>query len=59
VGACAAPPPEKEKCDPGAAAKCDGSSIKYCAAGKTRSYPCKAVSFNRCVADGKGVRCAS
>jgi hypothetical protein len=61
VGACAAAPPsaDKDKCDPAAPAKCDGSSIKYCAEGKTRSYPCKAVSFNRCVSDAKGVRCAS
>ena len=60
VGACAMPAPEKgERCDPAAPARCDGATIKYCAAGKPRSFPCKAVSFNKCVADAKGVRCSS
>jgi hypothetical protein len=62
VGACAVAPSrerEKEKCDPNAPAKCDGAAIKYCVAGKARTYPCKAVSFNRCVSDAKGARCAS
>ncbi len=59
VGACAMPAPEKgEKCDPAAPARCEGSTLKYCAAGRPRSYPCKAVGFNRCVSDAKGARCA-
>lgn len=59
VGACTMPPSEKgDKCDPNAPARCDGATIKYCAAGRPRSFPCKAVSFSRCVADGKGARCA-
>jgi len=60
VGACTMPPPDKgDKCDPAAPARCDGASIKYCAAGRTRSYPCKATGFNRCVSDAKGARCGA
>ncbi len=69
VGACTMPPLDKgEKseprghdaaCDPAAAGRCEGAVLKYCAAGRARSYPCKAVGFNRCVSDVKGVRCAS
>ncbi len=60
VGVCTMPPPEKgAKCDLSAPARCEGATIKYCAAGRPRSYPCKAASFNRCVSDAKGVRCST
>ena len=69
VGACAAPAHDKndkndkndkrEACDGAAPARCEGATLKYCAAGRARSYPCKAVGFNRCVSDAKGARCAS
>jgi hypothetical protein len=60
VGACTMPAPKKgDECDPAAPARCEGATIKYCAAGRARSYPCKATGFNRCVTDGKGARCGA
>ncbi len=61
VGVCAAPAlaPGATACDPNAAAKCDGATIKYCFAGKPRSYFCKSLGFNKCVSDGKGARCVN
>jgi len=40
VGACVDPPPSSpgEKCDPKDPPRCDGASIKYCFAGRKRSY---------------------
>jgi hypothetical protein len=58
VGACVSSPPPSGACDPTAPPKCDGGNIKYCYAGKPRSYFCKALGFNKCDASGKGVRCA-
>jgi hypothetical protein len=59
VGACVAPPPPPPGgCDPSAAPKCDGANIKYCFAGKARSYFCKALGFNKCDGGKNGVRCA-
>jgi hypothetical protein len=57
VGACVAQPPESDKCDPKDPPKCDGATIKYCFAGKKRSYFCKSLGFNGCVKDGSSVHC--
>jgi hypothetical protein len=56
VGACVAPP-SPSGCDPSAKAKCDGASIDYCFAGKSRSYFCKALGFSRCDVGASGPRC--
>jgi hypothetical protein len=45
-------------CDPTDKARCDGGSIKYCYAGRPRSYFCKALGFNRCDSGKNGVRCS-
>jgi hypothetical protein len=58
VGACAASPTTGNACDQSAAGRCDGSSLKYCFAGRTRSYFCKSLGWNKCVADAKGARCS-
>ncbi|MGH7439468.1 MAG: hypothetical protein ACRENE_27585 [Polyangiaceae bacterium] len=60
VGACYAAPPAAGACDPAERGKCEGASVKYCHAGTPRTYPCKALGFNRCeaLASGGGVRCA-
>ena len=61
VGACVAPPAAQaaDKCDTNANAKCDGATIKYCYAGKKRSYLCKSLAFDKCVVEGKGARCTN
>jgi hypothetical protein len=61
VGACVATPPAQpaDKCDPKDTPKCDGATIKYCYAGKKRSYFCKSLAFDKCVVDGKGARCTN
>jgi hypothetical protein len=58
VGACVAPPPGPGACDSNGPARCDGANVKYCYAGKPRSYFCKALGFNRCDSGKNGVRCA-
>jgi hypothetical protein len=58
VGACVAAPPPLGGCDPTEKARCDGSSIKYCYAGRPRSYFCKALGFNRCESAKNGARCS-
>ncbi len=58
IGACYAPVPDSGKCDASAAPSCNGATISYCADGKSRSYFCKAMGFNKCVKDTHGVRCA-
>jgi hypothetical protein len=58
VGACLAPPPPVTACDPGDKARCDGANIRYCYAGRTRSYFCKAFGFNKCETGKAGVHCA-
>jgi hypothetical protein len=59
VGACYSPAPAPtDACDLGDKGKCDGANIKYCYAGKPRSYGCKALGFSRCEASGGVVRCA-
>jgi hypothetical protein len=57
VGACVAPAPAAGACDPNDKARCDDGSIKYCAAGRPRSYSCKDVGFGRCDASRDGIRC--
>jgi len=58
VGACASLPATTGACDPNAAARCDGANVKYCFAGKSRSYLCKSLGMSRCMADARGARCA-
>lgn len=57
VGACVAPAPDSDKCDPKDQPKCEGATIKYCFAGRRRSYFCKALGFSGCVKDGNVVHC--
>ncbi len=59
VGACVAPAPAaaSDKCDPKDPPKCDGATIKYCFAGRKRSYFCKSLGFDKCTKDGSTVRC--
>jgi hypothetical protein len=45
-------------CDPAAPSRCDGASVRWCAWGQSRSYLCKSVGLQRCIADDKGARCA-
>jgi hypothetical protein len=58
VGACASSPATTGACDPGAPARCDGANVKYCFAGKPRSYLCKSLGMSRCASDARGPRCA-
>lgn len=57
VGACVATPRGNGRCKATEAPRCDGATIKYCFAGKERSYSCKGVGFERCVKEGSEVRC--
>jgi hypothetical protein len=57
VGSCVAPPAPGGTCDPEDKAKCEDSTIKYCAAGRPRVYSCKAVGFGRCDGSRDGTRC--
>lgn len=59
VGACVAPVSASGACDTASPARCEGASIKYCASGRPRSYPCKSLAFSRCAADGTSARCAN
>ncbi len=61
VGACVSPAPAQaaDRCDPKDNARCEGATIKYCSAGKKRSYFCKALGFDKCVNDAKGARCSN
>ncbi len=58
VGACVAAPPAGGACDPNEKAQCEDGAIRYCAAGRPRSYSCKAVGFGRCDASKGVIRCA-
>jgi hypothetical protein len=58
VGACVSSPPPAGSCNPNETARCDGANIKYCFAGKQRSYFCKALGFSKCDGSKNGVRCA-
>jgi hypothetical protein len=59
VGACVATPPATDKCDPKDAPRCDGASIKYCFAGRKRSYFCKSLGFSGCTKDNGAVHCSN
>jgi hypothetical protein len=55
VGACRTKDPAA--CTEGPA-RCDGGNIRYCVAGRARSYNCRALGLARCVATPNGARCA-
>ena len=57
IGVCAAVSPAKGACDPSAAPRCDGATLRWCAWGQPRGYLCKSVGLSRCIADDKGARC--
>jgi hypothetical protein len=57
VGACIAPAVPTNGCDTDDKAKCEGSNIQYCHAGRARSYSCKALGLHKCEAGKAGVRC--
>lgn len=57
VGACAAPP-SPDRCDASDKARCEGDGIRYCSAGRWRSYACKSAGFHRCDPGRNGVRCS-
>jgi len=58
VGACVAPPAAAGgACDPAAPARCDGATLRYCAAGQPRSFLCRTLGWSRCVTDASGSRC--
>jgi hypothetical protein len=58
IGSCVATPPPAGACDPAERPRCDGANVKYCYAGRSRSYFCKALGFGRCDSGKSGVRCA-
>ncbi len=58
VGACMSQQPPAGACDSTDRARCDGANIKYCFAGKQRSYFCKALGFTKCDGGKGGVRCS-
>jgi len=58
VGACKVTAPATGACNPSAAPRCDGATLRWCAWGQPRGYLCKSVGLSRCVADDRGARCA-
>lgn len=58
VGACVASPLPSGACDPNDRVRCDEGVIKYCAAGRPRSYSCKSAGFGRCEGSKTGIHCA-
>jgi hypothetical protein len=59
VGSCLAPAvPPTDSCDPSDKPKCDEGNIKYCYAGRLRSYSCKGAGFGRCDGTRGPPRCA-
>ncbi|MGO8991693.1 MAG: hypothetical protein ACLQVI_00085 [Polyangiaceae bacterium] len=54
VGACVA---HGGGCRAGERPRCEGATIRYCFAGKERSYSCTGVGFEKCVKEGGEVRC--
>jgi hypothetical protein len=58
IGACFARASAEGGCERTDTPRCEGATIRYCYAGKTRSYSCKAAGFNGCTATKAGVRCA-
>jgi hypothetical protein len=59
VGACVSPAPATGGCDPDETPRCDGATLKYCLAGKPRSYLCRETGFGRCASSPGGPHCAS
>jgi hypothetical protein len=57
VGACQAPVAPVGACNPDERATCDGSNIRYCRAGRARTYSCKSLGFRACDLGKNGVRC--
>jgi hypothetical protein len=57
VGACSAPMAPVGGCDPSGAPRCDGADIRYCHAGRPRTYSCSALGFHKCDAGRSAVRC--
>jgi hypothetical protein len=57
VGACVASPLPSGTCDAGEKPRCEDANIRYCAAGRPRSYSCKAVGFGRCDSSRDGIHC--
>jgi hypothetical protein len=58
LGSCVSSAPAAgEKCDPKDPPKCEGATIRYCLAGRKRSYFCKSLGFNRCLKEGQTVHC--
>jgi hypothetical protein len=53
--ACAVP--GVRSCSP-AAARCDGSSLSFCAAGRSVKIACDSIGFGRCDPDGHGLEAA-
>jgi len=43
--------------NPDERATCDGSNIRYCRAGRPRTYSCTALGFRACDSGKNGVRC--
>jgi hypothetical protein len=58
IGSCVSPRIMAEPCSPTDRAKCSGSDIEYCYAGRARSYSCRALGFGKCDTGKKGVRCS-
>jgi hypothetical protein len=58
VGSCVAPAPASgAPCDPASPTRCDGATVRYCAAGQPRSFLCKTLGWNRCVTGTGGAHC--
>jgi hypothetical protein len=58
VGACVASPLPSGTCDAATPARCDDGVIRYCDAGRPRTYSCKTAGFSRCEASKSGIHCA-
>jgi len=55
VGACRTKDPAACVEGPG---RCEGGNIRYCVAGRARSYNCRALGLSRCLPTRDGARCA-
>ncbi|HEX3771333.1 MAG TPA: hypothetical protein VHV30_10730, partial [Polyangiaceae bacterium] len=58
VGACVASPLPSGTCDAATPTRCDDGVIRYCDAGRPRTYSCKTAGFSRCEASKSGIHCA-
>jgi hypothetical protein len=57
VGACAMQA-TSSTCDATSAPRCDGATLRWCAWGTPRAYPCKSMGLAKCVTDERGAHCA-